>query len=231
MDMPTLRAEAKKYGINSFGMKKEDLETAVIAAKEAAKLGGHPDPVGPPGPIGGLDTSTITEAPVYEKPDYAADDITEDEFIDDENMAENEQEADIESEPAVPLDPSMVAMVAAQKAAEEYVKRFAAMQQAQGQPQGKPSTPDAVIARRHATDASRIMHMPRKDITIEGGMGIGEPQVYYSTVNGHRVAVVPGVKKSIPLAHYENFQRARAQRLKNMRTQKKKAKAAEQEGI
>jgi post-segregation antitoxin (ccd killing protein) len=197
----TLVTKAKELGINTF-----QKSSAVIAAEiEAAE---------------NTDELTDNSEPVAE--DSAENDVS----VNGEDYPE-ETEAETVSTPAAALvDPVMVAVIAAQKAAEAYMKEHPVAAQT------KPEVSDAEIKARWARDRAAIDRDIKVPFGLEHGGGIGEPSYYAPCVNGKPYGIVVGAgKKLIPLAVAEVMERSFAQHKKNMAMQKKMSKTATDAGI
>lgn len=107
------------------------------------------------------------------------------------------------------VDPAAVYAVLSK----EINDKFNALQQAN--PQIKPSTPDAEIAKRREGDKKAIAQQEKVPFLLMGGIGLGEPDYIVSCVNGHVKKVYIGKEENIPLAHRENIARALEQQRKN----------------
>ncbi len=208
-ERPELLAQAKALGIKSANtMKNVDLEAAI----EAAKITGA-----------SLSEKSVTDAPVYDKPDYAESDKAPEPPQDDFGT-EPEQpapKAQPQQQPTTQaVDPAAVYAVLSK----EINDKFNALQQAN--PQIKPSTPDAEIAKRRDSDRKAIAQQEKVPFLLSGGIGIGEPDYIVSCVNGHVKKVYIGKEENIPLAHRENIIRSlelRRTAAKNMQQRENEA--------
>ena len=197
----TLVTKAKELGINTF-----QKSSAVIAAEIKAAENS--------------DELTDNFEPVAE--DSAKNDVS----VNGEDYPEETEAEAINVPAAAPVDPVMIAVIAAQKAAEAYMKEHPVAAQT------KPGVSDAEIEARWARDRAAIDRDIKVPFGLEYGGGIGAPSYYAPCVNGKVVGLVVGAgKKLIPLAVAEVMERSFAQHKKNMAMQKKMSKTATDAGI
>lgn len=120
-----------------------------------------------------------------------------------EPLEELEEEPAQKAAPATAatVDPTLISLLAAQKMVEEAMAKLAAMQ-----PAKKEGTPEEVISAQHTNDKMAIQSMEKVPVFIPTYPGA--PRMFTSTVNGHRVEVIPGKEKMVPKAHAENIYRS-----------------------
>jgi len=197
MEMPELREKAKLYGINSFGMKKEDLVQAIGDAEMEGETKVMES-------TKGMEAPKRAEAPKRVEAPKAT-------------VTVQPEPQNLPATAPTMSNEMAVAMMAAKMAedAQAMLKNMAAQQ-----PTKKKSTPEQEISNRIRSDREAIRGGETRKLTIPGGY-VGCPEYVTSSVNGHTIQIKTGEEVSLPIAHYENI--TRAWKLKQQNANKFKA--------